>query len=370
MAFAAVGTTLNNWGSTLDGAVLVGDGTIDVADASLLVMPCYLTAWNEDAYGADPAADGDMEILYATNKVGNTLTVTRGIGPTSPAAHGDGDSIKMHNVAELYDEIFAEMNKKLYNDADDATTGKFGVNVPVPVAQLDVEASGAAVVGLRVDGAAAQSADFLQLRNSAGSTLVSFDSDGFQFFDNTSLSMASDISVINMDIEKTAGASNNTHTLDGLQMAIEMNHNGATIGRLMGVDIKARVTDGTVDGQSDLSVRPGNFLADLNGGIVLGDVFGIHAQIDQEAANSVTGDAFGIKIQADMDGTLTGLAYMLYLQEATGIDFGVYQNGTAPNRFGGRVGVNVATPAAMIDADQSDSSGAVPVLQLDQADNV
>jgi hypothetical protein len=156
MAFAALNTTVNNWGSTLDGQVLIGDLTIDVADASLLTAPCYLTIWDAVAYPDDPFDDGGMEIVYVTLIVGNTLTVTRGSDPRFPAAaHADGESVQMLTVAQLFHEVFAEVERKLYNDQNDVTTGRVGINVATPVAMIDADQSDAsgAIPVLQLDQA-------------------------------------------------------------------------------------------------------------------------------------------------------------------------------------------------------------------------
>ena len=43
---------------------------------------------------------------------------------------------------------------------------------------------------------------------------------------------------------------------------------------------------------------------------------------------------------SDLDGTVTGDAYMIYLDERSNVDYGIYQDGTAENVFGGDVNVD------------------------------
>jgi hypothetical protein len=383
----------NNFYTSLDGGLASGAGTMVLTTVTGLPTPSVdepiaITIWDSTTYGLDPSADSNHEIVWVTaiDVPSRTCTILRGQESTGDNTHTTGDEVRALitagsasvvkgwldtyldqdvrttasptfagadlDGAVVINESGADVNTRVESDGNanmlvvDGGANSVLIGTPTDLgATLGLVTHGAGDIGLVIKSSPSQSGDLLQLQSSGGGALFSVDPDGFLFFDNTSLSMASDISAINMDIEKTAGASDNTHTLDGVQMAIEMNQAGATIGRLMGVDIKARVTAGTVDGQSDLSVRAGNFLTDLNGGTVEGDAFGVHAQIDQEAGNTITGDAFGIKIQADFDGTLSGTGYMLYLQEATGLDFGIYQSGTAPHRLGGQLSVGATAPS-------------------------
>ncbi len=64
-------------------------------------------------------------------------------------------------------------------------------------------------------------------------------------------------------------------------------------------------------------------------------------------------------------------AYGLYMTSPTGgvSNYGIYQIGSAYNVFSGRCGLGgVIAPAAQIHVDQSSTTGAIPVLTLDQGD--
>jgi hypothetical protein len=75
-------------------------------------------------------------------------------------------------------------------------------------------------------------------------------------------------------------------------------------------------------------------------GDIGGAVYGLYAYIDQAAGKTVTGITCVAYLGADLDGTTTGLTYMLYLKENSGIDYGIYQDGTAQNVLGGQLRLN------------------------------
>jgi len=58
--------------------------------------------------------------------------------------------------------------------------------------------------------------------------------------------------------------------------------------------------------------------------------------VDIEEAAQVNNGVFGIYVSADDDDN-TSTSYMVYLDEASNIDYGIYQNGNAPNVLGGTI---------------------------------
>ena len=84
------------------------------------------------------------------------------------------------------------------------------------------------------------------------------------------------------------------------------------------------ISGGRVDNANSV-IRGGNFVINLDSGAVAGDVRGVEIWVDDD-------------IGAGGDVT------MLYLEENTGVDYGIYQNGTADNYFGGDVGIGITDP--------------------------
>jgi len=104
------------------------------------------------------------------------------------AASGDSPSLNLYSGAYYtgyyydtagtdYGRFFAvtpEGTGNLYIKG----SGKIGINQTTPTAMLQIDSNGAAVIGQIIKAAASQSADLLQLQNSAGTSLVVVDSAG------------------------------------------------------------------------------------------------------------------------------------------------------------------------------------------------
>ena len=137
---------------------------------------------------------------------------------------------------------------------------------------------------------------------------------------------------------KTAGASGVDAHLYGIRNDTWLNQAGGTIGNLYGIYNPVGLTDGNIgDAVTGRAMRGMWTTLDLDGGKVWGSVLALQVNVDQEAANEITENIYGCYVQVDADGTVGGTVYMLYLQEYSNIDYGIYQNGSAPNVFGGTI---------------------------------
>jgi len=130
----------------------------------------------------------------------------------------------------------------------------------------------------------------------------------------------------------------------GFYNYMQVSDAGETVGHLYGVYTDIMLTAGSIGDDEDMI--SGNFLTRQSGGTVSRNSIGVYAGLDQNGG-TISGDAIGVYISADLDGTVTGTAYMLYLDENTGIDYGIYQNGTAPNAFGGALVPTTSDAAAL-----------------------
>jgi len=171
---------------------------------------------------------------------------------------------------------------------------------------------------------------------------------------------------------KTAGSSNTGSELYGSYNRIEYNHTDATISYFYGTREEVVLTDGNV-GTSDVSRFMKGFYSNLklDGGKVWGNVMGNDVYIDQAGANEVTGDIYGQRLIIDADGTTGGSVYGLYIDERNNVDYGIYQTSSvtaSPNYLEGNLGVGATSPSGRLHVDQSSTTGAIPVLYLDQAD--
>jgi len=166
---------------------------------------------------------------------------------------------------------------------------------------------------------------------------------------------------------KTSGASDESSDFYGLATDVTLNQAGGTVGHLTGFYSSAELVAGTIgDGQEDLLA--GTFLAKMSGGTANRDVLGMYGLANLDAG-TIAGDVYAMKFRVDIDPEVTsiggnvygtyiqmaadkapvGSVYMLYLWEQSGtIDYGIYQNGSADNYFGGNVGIGTSSPSALL----------------------
>lgn len=135
------------------------------------------------------------------------------------------------------------------------------------------------------------------------------------------------------DMTKQNGITDSNDDLIAIQGMIDFNQSGGIIGNLRGLQGIAMLTAGNVS-KTVVGVRGD---VDLNGGTIDENVRGMSSIIDQEVGNNVSENVYGIYIQSDLDGTVDGTAYMLYLNEMDGQDFGIFQAGNAPHKLVGNL---------------------------------
>lgn len=152
---------------------------------------------------------------------------------------------------------------------------------------------------------------------------------------------------------KTAGAGAAADDYHGIRSYMAINQ-ATTVDNVFGAELRGVLITGTADiiigsyntatvdgGTVNLSVQGVQGLADVNAGTVSGTVAGIYSYVDIEAAATIGGNVYGAYVFVDDDAGAAGTVYMLYLNEASGINYGVFQNGTALNRFGGDTGIGL-----------------------------
>jgi hypothetical protein len=142
---------------------------------------------------------------------------------------------------------------------------------------------------------------------------------------------------------KTAGASTNASAFRGGFFYTGLNQSEGVVGHMYGFQVRARVVDGSVgDGGGTRHIYGLYADVDLDGGTITGSARGAFVYIDQDGG-TISGDAEVCYLIGDFDGTVTGTSYMLYLDERTGVDYGIYQNGTALNSLGGSLDLRTST---------------------------
>ena len=187
---------------------------------------------------------------------------------------------------------------------------------------------------------------------------------------------------------KTAGVTDTSDILYGLRVRMEFDQSGGVISDFNALDGAAIMTDGEVGQSGTLRHLRGNvFLARQDGGTVWGDVMAGRYNVDLNAGiagrdvfgfdvvmlidsgmTSIGRDIYGARIYLDADQDPVGTAYGLYINCLSNVDYGIYQAGAASdNYFAGDVGIG-ATPSGKLHVDQTSTTGAKPVLFLDQGD--
>lgn len=149
--------------------------------------------------------------------------------------------------------------------------------------------------------------------------------------------------------QKTAGVTGVNDDFWGISNYIEYNQSGGVIGNSYGMFNEIQMADGDIgDGSNSRNLRGLGHLAVMSGGKIYGNTAGTYVEIDQGAGNEITGSMYGHYITVDADGTVGsggegGAVYMIYLNEGSNIDYGIYQNGSAANLLGGSLTVTGKT---------------------------
>ena len=322
--------------STLDGAVLAADATITVNDASTFPATgnFFVTVWDGQAY-FDPnddfgAGTGEgMEIMLVTGVAGNDFTVTRNQGGVGDVGHADTNEVRLLIIAEIIEQVTGAFTTHDHSAAGDGAAISHG-----DLADLS---TGADHSWLDQDLKTTGTPQFARL----GVGRAPAEDLPFVMYDNAvdyvaTIPGAGPYYGISAFPTKTGGATTNVDDFGAAGFYMDMDQAGGTIGDLYGSMNRATLTDGNVgDAGVAANIYGARALADLDGGKVWGYATGLYAQIDMEAGSEIALDGRVIWLRGDFDGTVTGNAIMLYLEELTGVDYGIYQDGTADNVLGG-----------------------------------
>lgn len=102
-------STDENVSTTLSAGITDVGGSMDVADASKIVAPCYLVIDRVDSSGT--LKDENLwEYVKVTNVASNTLTITRAQGGSTGQAHGSGAVVEAVMTSSFMEDWYAVLN--------------------------------------------------------------------------------------------------------------------------------------------------------------------------------------------------------------------------------------------------------------------
>lgn len=102
-------SSIENVSTTLSSGITDVATSVDVADASNLVSPCYLVIDRVDSAGVLKATTY-WEYIKVTNIVSNTLTVTRGVNGSTNQAHIAGAIVEAVVTSAMFEDWYAVLN--------------------------------------------------------------------------------------------------------------------------------------------------------------------------------------------------------------------------------------------------------------------
>jgi hypothetical protein len=164
-------------------------------------------------------------------------------------------------------------------------------------------------------------------------------------------------------LDKTAGASSYGDNFTMLGYEFYMSQLNGEIGSVYGLDYDIAVNEGQVGNSSNArevvgleqSIWIGDGSIDVNvWGDVYGwnsviqtrgdanitdDIFGIYNEINLDSGTTIGDDVYGYYGRIDDDAGATGTVYLMYLDDDSGVDWCIYQDGTAPSFFGGTMSI-------------------------------
>ena len=98
-----------NISTTLSSGITDVAGSMDVADASKIVSPCYLVIDRVDSAGTLKATSL-WEYVKVTNVAGNTLTITRAQSGSTGQAHSSGAVVEAIVTSAFFEDWYAVLN--------------------------------------------------------------------------------------------------------------------------------------------------------------------------------------------------------------------------------------------------------------------
>jgi len=153
---------------------------------------------------------------------------------------------------------------------------------------------------------------------------------------DTTVNTTGNYTAVTIKHTKTAGVTDENDVMRGVWNVFTLNQAGGVIGyTYTGLDT-FKITAGEVGTSGSHRTAYGTYgFIDLDGGTIYGNAVAVNARVAQGAGSTVTDNLYGVYTDVDADGTVTGNVYSMYMKEWSNVDYGIYQDGSATNVFGG-----------------------------------
>ena len=161
--------SIENVSTTLSAGITDVAATMDVADASNLVSPCYLVIDRVDAAGAVKATSL-WEYVKVTNIAGSTLTITRGQSGSTAQAHSSGAVVEAVVTSEHFEEWYDSLNPEHTAAGGHVITGTMTVAGMNLASQATIRYGSIGILGVQ-SAASINQLNVTNLLNASGASL-------------------------------------------------------------------------------------------------------------------------------------------------------------------------------------------------------
>ena len=161
--------SIENVSTTLSAGITDVAATMDVADASNLVSPCYLVIDRVDAAGAVKATSL-WEYVKVTNIAGSTLTITRGQSGSTAQAHSSGAVVEAVVTSAHFEEWYDSLNPEHTAAGGHVITGTMTVAGMNLASQATIRYGSIGILGVQ-SAASINQLNVTNLLNASGASL-------------------------------------------------------------------------------------------------------------------------------------------------------------------------------------------------------
>src|SRR3990167_2141694 len=159
-------STDENISTTLSSGITDVVSSMDVADASKIVSPCYLVIDRVDSAGTLKATSL-WEYVKVTNVAGNTLTITRAQGGSTGQAHSSGAVVEAVVTSTMFEDWYNVLNPEHDSAGGHVIVGTMTIAGMNLASQATIRYGSIGILGV-VSNATIRYLDNIQMASSSG----------------------------------------------------------------------------------------------------------------------------------------------------------------------------------------------------------